>query len=146
MSGTDGLTAFYEITSVAFGVGACLVAWASYRYSRARGSRTASDEQVRRLAREVTAAATDSLAVRLAALEVSVATRVAVLESVTGGVREQAQKMQADMEAQRDKAAGQRDRLMEAQTSQAPVLQLVNDSLRQITQSLARLEGGGHRG
>lgn len=54
---------------------------------------------------------------------------------------EQAQKMRAELEAQRDKAAEQRDRLIESQASQVlPVLQLVIDSLRQITESLARLE------
>lgn len=58
---------------------------------------------------------------------------------------EQAQKMRAELEGQRDKAMEQRDRLIESQTSQIlPVLQLVTDSLRQITESLARLEAGQH--
>jgi hypothetical protein len=55
---------------------------------------------------------------------------------------EQAQKMRAELETQRDKAMEQRDRLIESQSGQVlPVLQLVVDSLRQITESLARLEG-----
>jgi hypothetical protein len=50
--------------------------------------------------------------------------------------------MRAELESQRDKAEGQRDRLIESQSAQVlPVLQLVIDSLRQITESLARLEG-----
>ena len=54
---------------------------------------------------------------------------------------EQAQKMRAELEGQRDKAVEQRDRLIESQSAQIlPVLQLVIDSLRQITESLARLE------
>jgi uncharacterized membrane protein len=58
---------------------------------------------------------------------------------------EQSQKMRAEMEAQRDKAIEQRDRLIESQSSQVlPVLQLINGSLRQITDSLARLESGSH--
>jgi hypothetical protein len=68
----------------------------------------------------------------------------------TGSVRtsdaavlwEQAQRMRAELEEQRDKAMEQRDRLIESQSSQVlPVLQLVIESLRQITESLARLEG-----
>ncbi len=55
---------------------------------------------------------------------------------------DQAQKMRAELVAQRDKAEEQRDRLIESQSAQVlPVLQLVIDSLRQITESLARLEG-----
>lgn len=55
---------------------------------------------------------------------------------------EQAQKMRAELEGQRDKAMEQRDRLIESQSAQVlPVLQLVVDSLQQITESLARLEG-----
>lgn len=55
---------------------------------------------------------------------------------------QQAQKMRAELEAQRDKAVEQRDRLIESQTSQVlPVLLALSDSLRQITESLARLEG-----
>jgi uncharacterized membrane protein len=55
---------------------------------------------------------------------------------------EQSQKMRAELEAQRDKAIEQRDRMIESQSSQVlPVLQLVINSLRQITESLARLEG-----
>jgi uncharacterized membrane protein len=62
--------------------------------------------------------------------------------SDAGVLWEQAQKMRAELEAQRDKAMEQRDRLIESQSSQVlPVLQLVIDSLRQITESLARLEG-----
>lgn len=54
---------------------------------------------------------------------------------------DQAQKMRAELEGRYDKAAEQRDRLIESQASQVlPVLQLVVDSLRQITESLARLE------
>lgn len=157
----DGLTAFYEITTAVFAAGAVVVAWVSYRYARDRAGRRANEEQVRRLAREVTAIATDPIGARLAALEATtrelreilarldtqgpavlavVATRVAVLESMTSVFREQADRMRADMESQRDKAAGQRDRLMESQSSQLSVMQVVNDSLRQITQSLARME------
>src|ERR1700743_3707161 len=65
--------------------------------------------------------------------------RVATSEAAV--LWEQAQKMRAELEGQRDKAAEQRDRLIESQASQVlPVLQLVVDSLRQITESLARLE------
>jgi len=55
---------------------------------------------------------------------------------------DQAQKMRAELQGERDKAMEQRDRLIESQSAQVlPVLQLVIDSLRQITESLARLEG-----
>ena len=65
--------------------------------------------------------------------------RVATSEAAV--LWEQAQKMRAELESQRDKAAGQRDRLIESQASQVlPALQLVVESLRQITESLARLE------
>jgi len=54
---------------------------------------------------------------------------------------EQAQRMRAELEAQRDKAMEQRDRLIESQSSQVlPTLRAVADSLAQITESLARLE------
>jgi hypothetical protein len=56
---------------------------------------------------------------------------------------DQAQKMREELVTQRDKAMEQRDRLIESQSAQVlPVLQLVIDSLHQITESLARLEGG----
>ena len=55
---------------------------------------------------------------------------------------DQAQKMRAELEAQRDRAIEQRDRLIESQSSQVlPALSLVVDSLNQIRESLARLEG-----
>jgi hypothetical protein len=54
---------------------------------------------------------------------------------------EQAQAMRAELVAQRDKAIEQRDRLIESQASQViPALTGINASLRQITESLARLE------
>ena len=63
--------------------------------------------------------------------------------SDAGVLWDQAQKMRAELEAQRDKAMEQRDRLIESQSSQVlPTLQLVSDSLQQITESLARLERG----
>jgi uncharacterized membrane protein len=62
--------------------------------------------------------------------------------SDAGVLWEQAQRMREELVAQRDKAMEQRDRLIESQSSQVlPVLQLVIDSLHQITESLARLEG-----
>lgn len=55
---------------------------------------------------------------------------------------EQAQAMRAELIAQRDKAIEQRDRLMESQTALLiPMLTGINESLRQITSSLARTEG-----
>lgn len=68
----DGLTVFYEVTTSVFAAVACLVAWISYRNSRSREDRSADEKQIRRLAAEVTATATDHLAARLVALEVSV--------------------------------------------------------------------------
>lgn len=79
----DGLTAFYEITTAVFAVVACLVAWVSYRYTRGAAGRSANEEQVKRLAREVTATMTDHLAAQLAALEMSakeIISRVAAVE------------------------------------------------------------------
>lgn len=71
-SGTDSLTAFYEIASVAFAFGACVVAYLSYRHSRNRAGRKDSEAQFRAIAAAVTSEAADHLASRLAALEVTV--------------------------------------------------------------------------
>jgi hypothetical protein len=68
----DGLTVFYEITTSVFAAVACLVAWVAYRNSRDRAASAADEKQIKRLAREVTATATDHLGARLTALEVSV--------------------------------------------------------------------------
>jgi hypothetical protein len=66
--------------------------------------------------------------------------RVATSEAAV--LWEQAQRMRGELEAQRDKAMEQRDRLIESQSAQVlPTLQLVVDSLREIGESLARLEG-----
>ena len=55
----------------------------------------------------------------------------------------QAQTMRAELVAQRDKAMEQRDRLIESQAAQViPALTIISTSLRQITDSLARLEQG----
>ncbi len=54
----------------------------------------------------------------------------------------QAQTMRAELQGQVDKVTEQRDRLIESQSSQVlPVLNLIIESLQQITGSLARLEG-----
>jgi hypothetical protein len=54
---------------------------------------------------------------------------------------EQAQAMRAELVAQRDRAAEQRDRLMDAQAAQVgPALMLITQSLQHIGESLARLE------
>jgi hypothetical protein len=70
--GTDSLTAFYEIASGVFAFGALVVAYLSYRHSRDRAGRQASEAQVRAIAAAVTSEATDHLSSRVAALEVSV--------------------------------------------------------------------------
>ena len=54
----------------------------------------------------------------------------------------QAQIMRAELQEQVEKVSQQRDRLIESQSSQVlPVLNLIIQSLQQITGSLARLEG-----
>lgn len=61
--------------------------------------------------------------------------------SEAGVLWEQAQAMRAELMTQRDKAMEQRDRLIDSQTARlVPALTGINDSLRQITDSLARLE------
>lgn len=95
-------------------------------------------------------AALIAIAVFVSAVAGAVVTYLVRRRETTGSTRtsdagvlwDQAQKMRAEMEGQRDKAIEQRDRLIDSQSSQVlPVLQLVIDSLHQITESLARLEG-----
>jgi hypothetical protein len=50
--------------------------------------------------------------------------------------------MRAELQGQVEKVTEQRDRLIDSQSSQVlPVLNLIIQSLQQITGSLARLEG-----
>lgn len=56
---------------------------------------------------------------------------------------DQAQSMRAELVAARDKAIEQRDRLIESQVGEVlPSLSAISTSLRQITESLGRLEAG----
>lgn len=95
-------------------------------------------------------AAVIAIAVFIAASASGLATYLVSRRSSSGRIAtseasvlwEQAQKMRAEMQSERDKAIEQRDRLITSQSAQVlPVLQLVIDSLHQITESLARLEG-----
>jgi len=55
---------------------------------------------------------------------------------------DQAQKMRAELTSQIERLTEQRDRLIELQTSQTvPVLHMIIDALKEITDSLARIDG-----
>jgi hypothetical protein len=67
-----GLTAFYEVSSVLFGLVACLVAYLSYRHSAGTASQEASQARAREIARSVVTGITDGLSARLTEVEVSI--------------------------------------------------------------------------
>jgi len=61
--------------------------------------------------------------------------------SEAGVLWQQSQAMYAALTADRDRAAGQRDKLIEAQSSQVgPALAAITEALRVITDHLARIE------
>lgn len=71
-AGTGGFTVFYDITGVLLGLGAFLVAYASYRYSRSSKRREVNQERVKSTAHEVAAELTAPLSLQVAGAVASV--------------------------------------------------------------------------